>query len=101
MKEIDWEAVKKLYDAGKTDRSIGHQFQCGYGKIYKWRHKNGFPANHIGKKRLITGVLVGAGVAVATIAIYKEVKKRSSDKKEKIEMNDPNLTKKTHMKFFE
>jgi TctA family transporter len=88
MKEIDWEAVKKLYDAGQTDRSIGQRFQCGYRKIYKWRHKNGLPANHIGKKRLVTGVLVGAGAAVAAMAIYKEVKKRSRDKKEKLETNE-------------
>jgi len=31
---------------------------------------------------------VGAGAAVAAIAIYKEVKKRSGDKKEKIETNE-------------
>ncbi len=88
MKEIDWEAVKKLYDNGQTDRSIGKRFECGYRKIYKWRHKNGLPANHIGRKRLVTGVLVGAGAAVAAIAIYKEVKKLSKDKKEKIETNE-------------
>jgi hypothetical protein len=84
MVDIDWETVKKLYTEGATDRKISRYFKCDIKKIFNWRHKNGLPANYIGrhKKELIGGVIVGAGAVAAAAVIYKAVKKRKENKKD-------------------
>lgn len=73
--EIDWKRVRNLYNEGLTDRAIGKKFKCGYRPIYEWRHENNLPANHVGRKQIAKGVLIGVGVAAAGYAIYKKSKK--------------------------
>ena len=77
--EIDWEKVRTLYNEGLTDRAIGKKFKCGYRPIYAWRHENNLPANHIGRKQIANGVLIGVGVAAAGYVIYKKVKEKRDD----------------------
>jgi hypothetical protein len=77
--EMDWEKVRTLYNEGLTDRAIGKKFKRGYRPIYEWRHENNLPANHIGRKQIAKGVLIGVGVAAAGYVIYKKVKEKKDD----------------------
>jgi hypothetical protein len=81
MVEIDWDMVKKLYETGSTDHSIGKKFECSFKKIYNWRHKNRLPANYIGrhKKTVVSDIFgamfIGITVTVLVGVFYNAIKK--------------------------
>ena len=76
MKEIDWEDVKKLYDARRERTALlVNGSNVDIGKSTNGGTKTGSCKSYSQKRLVTIGVWVGAGAAVAAIAIYKEVKK--------------------------
>jgi hypothetical protein len=83
---FDSEKASRLYTEGLSDREIGKIIQCGFKKVYLWRHENNLPANHHGKHKRSKEEMIYAGVITATLAVagyelYKKYKNKKGDDK--------------------
>lgn len=43
--KYDWAVIRERYDAGATDKEIHNEFGVSRGVVFRWRKKNGLPAN--------------------------------------------------------
>ena len=47
LRSVDYEKVRKFYDAGYIDRVVAEKAGCYCLSVTKWRHKNNLPPNGI------------------------------------------------------
>ena len=55
--DVNFDAMQRLYSAGKTDREIGEYLGCAPTTCSKWRRRKGLPPNR--KKQVHTRTEIG------------------------------------------